>query len=173
MGERTVQQTRNRQLYEIGLVGLGVMGRNLLLNMADHGFAVAGYDKDPGAAKALRQESKDRDIRATNDIKELIGLLLKPRAVMMLVPAGPPVDSVINVLLAHRQPGDLIMDAGKSSSETRTCASAIWRRKASNSSASACREEKKARVMDRASCRVGRKRLTSASVPCWKLSRPG
>ena len=63
---------------------------------------------------ALRQEAENRDIRGAADIKEFIALLRKPRAVMMLVPAGPPVDSVINDLLAHLQPGDLIIDAGNS-----------------------------------------------------------
>ncbi len=96
------------------MVGLGVMGRNLLLNMADHGFSVAGYDKDPGKVEALRQEAENRGIRGAADIKEFIGLLRQPRAVMMLVPAGPPVDSVINDLLAHLRPGDLIIDAGNS-----------------------------------------------------------
>ncbi len=96
------------------MVGLGVMGRNLLLNMADHGFLVAGYDKDAVKAEALRQESKEREVRGEVDIKEFIGLLRQPRAVMMLVPAGPPVDAVINDLLAHLQPGDLIVDGGNS-----------------------------------------------------------
>jgi 6-phosphogluconate dehydrogenase len=102
------------QQLEIGMVGLGVMGRNLLLNMADHGHSVAGYDKDAAKVAALRQEAETRDIRGAADIKEFIALLRKPRAVMMLVPAGPPVDSVINDLLAHLQPGDLIIDAGNS-----------------------------------------------------------
>jgi 6-phosphogluconate dehydrogenase len=97
-----------QQRYEIGRVGLGVMGRNLVLNMADHGFSVAGYDKDAAKVAALRQESKERDVRGAADIKEFIGLLRRPRAVMMLVPAGPPVDSVIKDLLAHLQRAYLI-----------------------------------------------------------------
>jgi 6-phosphogluconate dehydrogenase len=100
--------------YEIGMVGLGVMGRNLLLNMADHGHSVAGYDKDVTKVAALRLEAETRNIRGTADIQEFIALLRQPRAVMMLVPAGPPVDSVINDLLAHLRPGDLIIDAGNS-----------------------------------------------------------
>ena len=47
--------------YEIGMVGLGVMGRNLVLNMADHGFPVAGYDKDPTKVEALREESANAE----------------------------------------------------------------------------------------------------------------
>ena len=100
--------------YEIGMVGLGVMGRNFLLNLADHGFSAAGYDKDPAKVAALRQEGEKRNIRGAADIKDFIARLRQPRAVMLLVPAGPPVDSVINDLLAHLQPGDLIIDAGNS-----------------------------------------------------------
>jgi len=96
------------------MVGLGVMGRNFLLNMAGHGFSVAGYDKDAAKVEALRRESKERDVRGAADIKEFIGLLRQPRAVMMLVPAGPPVDSVIRDLLGQLGPGDLVIDAGNS-----------------------------------------------------------
>jgi len=103
-----------QQRYEISMVGLGVMGRNLLLNMADHGFSVAGYDKDLSKVEALRKESADRDIRGADNIHDFIGLLRPPRAVMMLVPAGPPVDSVIEDLLPNLDKGDLIIDAGNS-----------------------------------------------------------
>jgi 6-phosphogluconate dehydrogenase len=103
-----------QQQYAIGMVGLGVMGRNFLLNMADHGFSVAGYDKDPAKVAALGQEAQQRDARGAADIKEFIALLRRPRAVMLLVPAGPAVDAVINDLLVHLQPGDLIIDAGNS-----------------------------------------------------------
>jgi 6-phosphogluconate dehydrogenase len=103
-----------QQTSEIGMVGLGVMGRNLLLNMADHGFPVAGYDMDLAKVEALRQESKQREVRGAANIQDFIALLRRPRAVVMLVPAGPPVDSVINDLLASLQPGDLIIDAGNS-----------------------------------------------------------
>ena len=103
-----------QQTSEIGMVGLGVMGRNLLLNMADHGFPVAGYDMDLAKVGALRQESKQREVRGAANIQDFIALLRRPRAVVMLVPAGPPADSVINDLLASLQPGDLIIDAGNS-----------------------------------------------------------
>jgi len=76
------------QRYEIGMIGLGVMGRNMLLNMADHGFAVAGYDNDPSKVEALQKESAGKDVRGVTNIEDLIGLLSGPRAVMMLVPAS-------------------------------------------------------------------------------------
>jgi len=107
-------QKQPRQTYEIGMIGLGVMGRNFLLNMADHGYSVAGYDKDDAKVAALHQVAENRDIRAAADIKAFIALLRKPRAVMLLVPAGAPVDSVIKDLLPHLEKGDLIIDAGNS-----------------------------------------------------------
>ena len=99
---------------EIGMVGLGVMGRNLLLNMADHGYAVAGYDQDQRAVESLRQEAQARAVRGAVTIKEFIALLRTPRAVMLLVPAGAPVDAVIKDLVPYLDRGDLILDAGNS-----------------------------------------------------------
>jgi 6-phosphogluconate dehydrogenase len=100
--------------YDIGMVGLGVMGRNLVLNMADHGYSVAGYDKDESKVGSLEEEAEGRKVRGAETLEEFIGLLRTPRAVMMLVPAGPPVDSVIGDLLPHLEEGDLIIDGGNS-----------------------------------------------------------
>jgi 6-phosphogluconate dehydrogenase len=100
--------------YEIGMVGLGVMGRNFLLNMADHGYSVAGYDRDSSKVEALRDQVERRDIRGVESLEEFIGMLRRPRAVMMLVPAGNAVDSVIRDVLPHLEPGDLIIDGGNS-----------------------------------------------------------
>lgn len=99
---------------DIAMVGLGVMGRNLVLNMADHGFAVTGYDRDASKVEALRKEGQGKKVEAVADANELVAKLKKPRAVMMLVPAGAPVDSVIRDLLPRLQPGDLIVDGGNS-----------------------------------------------------------
>src|ERR1035437_382449 len=103
-----------KKRYAIGMVGLGVMGRNLVLNIADHEFPVAGYDKDLTKLEALRKESAERNILGAANIPDFIALLRQPRAVMMLVPAGAPVDSVIKDLLPHLDKGDLIIDAGNS-----------------------------------------------------------
>jgi 6-phosphogluconate dehydrogenase len=100
--------------YELGMVGLGVMGRNLLLNMADHGFPVAGYDRDPAKLEALRQEGRGLDLVAADDLPSLLAGLRSPRAVMLLVPAGAPVDAVIGELAPLLRPGDLIIDGGNS-----------------------------------------------------------
>lgn len=99
---------------EIGMVGLGVMGRNLLLNMADHGFSVSGYDNNPQQVKHLQEESQGHLVHSTTDLKSFVHSIRQPRAILFLVPAGAPVDDVIQTLLPHLQPGDLIIDAGNS-----------------------------------------------------------
>ncbi len=100
--------------YELGMIGLGTMGRNLLLNMADHGFSVAGYDKDPSKVQSLKSEGEGRTVCGTDSLKNLIAVLRAPRVVMVLVPAGPPVDSVIHDLAPLLKPGDMIVDGGNS-----------------------------------------------------------
>ncbi len=102
------------QKYAIGMVGLGVMGRNLVLNIADHGFSVSGYDKDLSKVQELKTEAGKRPINAAQDLKGFISVLSTPRVIMMLVPAGPVVDSVIRDLLPYLETGDLIIDAGNS-----------------------------------------------------------
>ncbi len=99
---------------KIGLIGLGVMGRNLLLNMADHGFKVSGYDNDPEKIKDFQVEAGKNGIRCTDDLKEFISTLHNPKIILMLVPAGAPVDSVINSLSDHISQDDLIIDGGNS-----------------------------------------------------------
>ncbi len=104
----------DRERCDLGMIGLGVMGRNLLLNMADHNFVVAGYDRDPNQVDALRAEAEGRNIEAAASIKELVDVLRRPRTVMLLIPAGPPVDAVIEALLPYLEPDDLIIDGGNS-----------------------------------------------------------
>ncbi|MGA3208537.1 MAG: NADP-dependent phosphogluconate dehydrogenase [Syntrophales bacterium] len=104
----------SQQKYEIGLVGLGVIGRNLMLNMADHGYAVAGFDKDPAKVKSLAAESAGRNIRGTKNIEEYLNLLKSPRSIIMLIPAGPPVDDVIRDLLPYLKADDILIDCGNS-----------------------------------------------------------
>lgn len=100
--------------YAFGMIGLGVMGRSLLLNMADHGFAVAGHDKDTGKVDSLNQEAGDRAAKGFADVKEFIQSLTTPRAIMMLVPAGKIVDAVIEELTPLLEKGDILIDGGNS-----------------------------------------------------------
>jgi 6-phosphogluconate dehydrogenase len=105
----------SNQGCDIGLIGLGVMGRNFVLNMADHGFSVAAYNRTTEKTKDfMENEVGSRPIKAGYDLKEFVGLLRKPRALIMLVAAGDPVDAVIRELLPLLEPGDLIIDGGNS-----------------------------------------------------------
>lgn len=98
--------------YDIGMIGLGVMGRNLALNMADHGFAVAGYNRHPDKVAEFEREAAGRNVLGAKSLEELIKKLRSPRAVMMMVPAGPPVDEVISEITPFLERGDLIIDGG-------------------------------------------------------------
>ena len=99
--------------FDFGIVGLGVMGRNLLLNMADQKHAVAGLDLDTEKVLSLTQEANSQHhIKAATEVKEFVELLKQPRAIMMLVPAGKPVDTVIQSLLPYLDKGDILIDGG-------------------------------------------------------------
>jgi 6-phosphogluconate dehydrogenase len=105
----------SRQGCEIGLIGLGVMGRNFVLNMADHGIPVAVYNRTTQKTREfMEKEVGPRDIRPGFSLEEFVGLLRRPRSIIILVPAGPAVDAVIAELLPHLEPGDLIIDSGNS-----------------------------------------------------------
>ncbi len=109
-----MQKPSKTRRYELGLVGLGVMGRNFLLNLADHGIPVTGYDQDPAQLEALRREAGGRDVGGAADLREFLRSLRRPRAVLLLVPAGAPVDSVIKELRPHLRADELIIDGGNS-----------------------------------------------------------
>ena len=97
------------------MIGLGVMGRNLLLNMADHGYSVIGFDKDQLKISQLESTASPNTIvKGANTLSDMIKLLKKPRKLMMLVPAGPIVDSVINDLLPLLEENDIVIDGGNS-----------------------------------------------------------
>jgi 6-phosphogluconate dehydrogenase len=101
--------------FDFGMIGIGVMGSNLLLNIADHGFAVIGFDLKQERADQLEAAAKEGTIvKGTTKIEEMVASLKKPRKIMMLVPAGKPVDSVIENLLPHLEKDDILIDGGNS-----------------------------------------------------------
>lgn len=102
------------QEYNLGMVGLGTMGCNLVMNIVDQGFSVAGYDRDRAMVQRLQEEAKDKKIFATQELKDFIAALELPRVILMLVPAGAPVDAVIRDLLGYITPNDILVDAGNS-----------------------------------------------------------
>jgi len=103
------------QLYDFGMIGLGVMGRNLLLNMADHGFPVIGFDLDAAKGASLEAAATaGTTVKGVATLAEMVQQMNTPRKIMMLVPAGKPVDSVIESLLPLVQQGDIVIDGGNS-----------------------------------------------------------
>ncbi|WP_350285466.1 NADP-dependent phosphogluconate dehydrogenase [uncultured Croceitalea sp.] len=101
--------------YDFGLVGLGVMGRNFILNVADNGFTAFGNDLDEEKVNALIKEGGNTDqVNATTDAKTFVQALNTPRKIMLLVPAGKIVDAVIESLLPLLDEGDIIIDGGNS-----------------------------------------------------------
>lgn len=101
--------------FDFGMVGLGVMGRNLLLNIADHGFAAIGFDKDSEKGRLLESSATSgTTVKGVTSLQEMVSQLKTPRKIMMLVPAGAAVDAVINDLLPLVEPGDIIIDGGNS-----------------------------------------------------------
>ena len=100
---------------DIGLIGLAVMGQNLVLNMEDHGFTVAVFNRTVSKVdEFLAGEAKGRRIIGAHSIEELVAALKKPRRIMLMVQAGKAVDDLIELLLPHLEAGDIIIDGGNS-----------------------------------------------------------
>jgi len=100
---------------DIGLIGLAVMGQNLVLNMNDHGFTVAVYNRTTAKVDAfLAGPAKGTNIIGAHSLAELVDTLKKPRRVMMMVKAGTVVDAFIDQLVPLLSPGDIIIDGGNS-----------------------------------------------------------
>jgi len=100
---------------DIALIGLAVMGQNLILNMNDHGFTVVAYNRTTEKVdQFLANEAKGTKVLGAHSIEEMVSKLKKPRRVMMLVKAGKPVDEFIEQLIPHLEGGDIIIDGGNS-----------------------------------------------------------
>jgi 6-phosphogluconate dehydrogenase len=100
---------------DIGLIGLAVMGENLILNMESKGFTVACYNRTISKVdNFINGRAKGKNIIGCHSIEELIQSLKKPAKVMLMVKAGPPVDAFIEQLLPHLEDGDIIIDGGNS-----------------------------------------------------------
>jgi 6-phosphogluconate dehydrogenase len=100
---------------DFGLIGLAVMGQNLVLNMNDNGFKVAVYNRTVTKVdEFITGNAKGTEIVGTHTIEELVGVLKSPRRIMLLVKAGAPVDDFIELLLPYLEEGDIIIDGGNS-----------------------------------------------------------
>jgi 6-phosphogluconate dehydrogenase len=100
--------------YSFGVVGLGVMGQNLALNIESRGFTVAGFDLDQKQAVAAAAKWAGKRMTTTGSLAELAAALEIPRRILIMVPAGKPVDAVIQDLKPHLAPGDILIDGGNS-----------------------------------------------------------
>ncbi len=100
---------------DIAVIGLAVMGQNLVLNMDDHGFTVAVYNRTTSKVdEFIGREAKGTKVVGAHSLEELVKLLKRPRRLMLMVQAGKPVDAVIDQLLPLLEPGDIIIDGGNS-----------------------------------------------------------
>ena len=104
-----------KESCDIGLIGLAVMGQNLVLNMNDHGYRVAVFNRTVSKVDDfIQKEAAGTQVVGTHSIQELVRVLKKPRRVMLMVKAGETVDHMIESLLPHLEKGDIIIDGGNS-----------------------------------------------------------
>ncbi|MGH9657550.1 MAG: decarboxylating NADP(+)-dependent phosphogluconate dehydrogenase, partial [Bryobacteraceae bacterium] len=100
---------------DIGLIGLAVMGQNLVLNMNDHGYRVAVFNRTISKVDDfIHNEAKGTEVVGTHSIAELCQALKRPRRVMLMVKAGETIDQTIDLLVPHLEAGDIIIDGGNS-----------------------------------------------------------
>ncbi|SFN00648.1 6-phosphogluconate dehydrogenase (decarboxylating) [Chryseobacterium oleae] len=101
--------------YNYGMIGLGVMGRNLLYNIADNGFSIAGFDLDGEKVKELQDgATSEMKVKGTGTMEDFVSALETPRKIILMVPAGKPVDAVLESITPLLSKGDIVIDAGNS-----------------------------------------------------------
>ncbi len=98
----------------LGIIGLGVMGRNLALNAESKGFPVAGFDLDQAKSRQVAAQIAGKNVVMANSLAQFLDLLETPRRIWMMVPAGKPVDSVLDDLVPHLNRDDIVIDGGNS-----------------------------------------------------------
>lgn len=144
-----------------GLIGIGTMGSNLALNLEDHGIPVAFWNLEPERTRAFAEANRDRDFLATSTFEELVGAIERPRRILMMIPAGDPIDETLTGLIPLLAAGDVLIDGGNSLFHD-------TRRRASDLAARGLHffgvgvsGARKVRATDRRSCRAGPPRRTA------------
>jgi 6-phosphogluconate dehydrogenase len=112
--ERCRPATMSEPMCDFGLIGLAVMGQNLVLNIESRGFAVAVYNRTPAATQGFVAAHPGKRLRAAASLAEFVALLAPPRKVMLMVKAGDAVDAVLEQLMPLLAPGDIVIDGGNS-----------------------------------------------------------
>jgi len=101
--------------YSYGMIGLGVMGRNLLYNIAENGFSITGFDLDEEKVKHLQDDAtSEMKVKGTASLEDFVTALETPRKIILMVPAGKPVDAVLGNITPLLSKGDIVIDAGNS-----------------------------------------------------------
>jgi len=99
---------------QFGMIGLGVMGSNLALNVADHGFTVAVWNREPEKTAAFIRDHGDTNLTPTTTLEQFVAALDRPRRIMLMIKAGDPVDQMLDKLLPLLEDGDVVIDGGNS-----------------------------------------------------------
>src|SRR3954451_1855767 len=99
---------------QFGVIGLGVMGQNLALNVQDHGSSVAVWNLEPEWVDRFVQQNAGRAITGTKSLEDFASALQRPRRILMMIKAGDPVDQMLAKIAPYLEPGDIIIDGGNS-----------------------------------------------------------
>ncbi|ATB35842.1 phosphogluconate dehydrogenase (NADP(+)-dependent, decarboxylating) [Cystobacter fuscus] len=121
--------TKTPPLAQFGVVGMGVMGQSLALNVADRGFRVAVWDIEPKRFEDLRHKGAPPSLQGHAALEDFVGALERPRRILMMVTAGAPVDSVMERLAPLLAPGDIVLDGGNSWFQDTRRREAAWKQK--------------------------------------------
>ena len=100
--------------FQFGVAGMGVMGANIALNIADRGFKVAAWDRHPEKIDAVHAKYGHPEMKGTGSLAEFVQMLERPRRILLMVTAGAAVDSMMDQLAPLLSPGDVLIDGGNS-----------------------------------------------------------
>ena len=114
---------------QFGVAGMGVMGQSLALNVADHGFRVAVWDRHPERFDEMRKKGAPESLQGYAELKDFVAALERPRRIMLMVTAGAAVDSMLEKLEPLLQPGDMVLDGGNSWFQDTRKREAAWKQK--------------------------------------------